>query len=90
MIFWFESAKSDRRSRYAYIAMDSPQAAERIEDEIDRRTDMFDQFPTLGRKGRVPGTRELVINRSPFVLIFRVRKARIEILRILHGAQRWP
>lgn len=61
-----------------------------MEWEINQQVRMLTEFPTLGRKGRIPGTRELVINRSPFILIFRVRKARIEILRMLHGAQRWP
>jgi toxin ParE1/3/4 len=61
-----------------------------MEEEINRQMTMLAEFPTLGREGRVPGTRELVINRSPFVLVFRMRNQQIEIIRLLHGAQMWP
>ena len=48
------------------------------------------QFPERGQPGRVPGTRELVVPRSPFVVPYRVRGRRVEILGILHGARAWP
>jgi toxin ParE1/3/4 len=47
-------------------------------------------FPNRGRSGRKPGTSELVIYGLPFVAVYRLRQDSVEILRILHGAQRWP
>jgi len=44
----------------------------------------------MGRPGRKKGTRELVISRTPFVVVYRAKGPRIEIIRLLHGAQRWP
>ncbi len=44
----------------------------------------------LGRVGRQRSTRELVISRTPFIVIYRIMNGRIEILRLLHGAQQWP
>jgi toxin ParE1/3/4 len=39
----------------------------------------------------VAGTRELVISNTPFIAVYRlVGTERIEVLRLLHGAQRWP
>ena len=73
-----------------YIAQDNPSAAVSLDEEIERQMDMLADHPLMGREGRVKGTRELVIGRSPFIAVYRVRKKRIEILRILHGAQQWP
>ena len=42
------------------------------------------------RPGRVPGTRELVIPRTPFVVPYRLKSDIIQILRVYHGAHRWP
>ena len=47
-------------------------------------------FPNLGRPGRKTGTRELVFSGLPFLAIYRGREEVVEIVRILHGAQRWP
>lgn len=47
-------------------------------------------MPQRGRNGRKPGTRELTVSRLPFVIVYRSRAEGVEILRILHGAQRWP
>jgi toxin ParE1/3/4 len=44
----------------------------------------------MGRLGRVVGTRELIINRTPYIAAYLVTKDAVIILRILHGAQRWP
>jgi plasmid stabilization system protein ParE len=52
--------------------------------------DTLAAFPHSGRFGRKPGTRELVFTGLPFLEIYRVREKEIEIVRILHGAQRWP
>jgi plasmid stabilization system protein ParE len=48
------------------------------------------EFPQSGRPGRRAGTRELVVAKTPFVVAYRVRGDLVEILRVLHGARRWP
>ena len=46
-------------------------------------------FPRVGRVGSVPGTRELVVPDTPYIVIYRLTE-RVEVLRIRHGAQLWP
>ena len=51
--------------------------------------DALDTFPDRGRGGRVEGTRELVFASLSFVAVYEVLD-RVQVLRILHGAQQWP
>ena len=44
----------------------------------------------MGRPGRIPGTRELVIPKTPFIVPYRLQRNVIQILRVYHGARRWP
>ena len=46
--------------------------------------------PKLGSPGRVPGTRELVIPKTPYIVPYRVSGTRIEIARVYHTSHRWP
>jgi toxin ParE1/3/4 len=90
IIRWLRTATRNRFEQLDYIAADNPAAAVRLDEAIERQTDLLAQHPLMGREGRVKGTRELVIGRSPFIAVYRVKKKRIEILRILHGAQQYP
>ena len=89
-VFWLKTAIRTRFQQLDYIAQDNPAAAVRLDEAIERHTDLLAQYPSMGREGRVNGTRELVVPRSPFIVVYRVKRKRIEILRILHGAQQWP
>lgn len=89
-IAWLKTALRTRFEQLNYIAADNVQAAIRLDEEIERQVDLLTEHPLMGREGRVKGTRELVIGRSPFIAVYRIKGKRIEILRILHGAQRWP
>ncbi len=44
----------------------------------------------MGRPGRVLGTRELVVSETPYVIPYRVRQDRLELLAVFHGRQKWP
>ncbi len=48
------------------------------------------QHPEMGRHGRIEGTRELVISRTPYIAAYRITGDTVRILRVLHGAQLWP
>lgn len=87
---WMTRARHERAAAIDYIAAESPAAALEQLDQIERQTDMLSQFPEMGRPGRKQGTRELVISRTPFVVVYRVNKDRIEVMRVLHGSQQWP
>lgn len=75
-----------------YIARDDPQAAVAQGDRIMAALDHLPHHPEMGRAGRVKGTRELVVGGTPFIVVYRVnpKAQRVEVLRMLHGAQRWP
>ncbi len=89
-IVWTALALRDLASARAYIAQDNAPAADRQVARVLAAVDSLRQFPDIGRPGRGAGTRELVVNRTPYIAAYRVRGDAIEILRVLHGRQRWP
>ena len=74
----------------AVIARDRPGAAGNVVAAILGSIDLLAGQPGLGRAGRVPGTRELVVPGTPYLIPYRVRNDRFEIIAIFHGRQRWP
>lgn len=91
MIEWTEQAARQLDQAYDYIAFSNNEdIAARIAMQIVTNVEQLLSFPMSGRPGRVPGTRELVIANTPFVAAYTIEKARIVVLAIYHGAQRWP
>jgi len=90
-IVWSPEAIQDLVSLRAYIAEDTPAGARRIVLRILHDIEyLLPDNPHIGRPGRVPGTRELVIPRTPYIVPYRMQGASIQILRVYHGARRWP
>lgn len=87
---WSRLALADRDEIFDYIEADNPRAAIAMDQLISERTQLLMDFPESGRVGRIEGTRELVIIRTPYVAAYRVLEGAIRILRILHGARVWP
>jgi toxin ParE1/3/4 len=73
-----------------YIARDRPLAAQRMFERVQEAVISLAAHPDLGRQGRVPGTRELIVAGTPFIIPYRVREDDVEILSVLHAARRWP
>lgn len=90
ILIWLPSANVTRDAQLDYIAQDSFLAAIDQDAEIEKQVDMLLDHPNIGRPGRVKTTRELVIGRTSFIVAYRIKGKRIEILRILHGSQQWP
>jgi len=71
------------------IAADNPDAARALVFHIKTVVKQLSADPALGRASVVPGVRELVTTGTPCVIPYRVRRERLEILRVFHGAQNW-
>ena len=90
-IVWSPEAVEDLVSLRAYIAEDSPTTARRTVRLIIENIEQFlPDNPQTGRAGRVPGTRELVNPRTPYIVPYRLQRTTIQILRVYHAARRWP
>jgi toxin ParE1/3/4 len=73
-----------------YVARDNPVAAHRLVNVLVERAAALATHPHLGRAGRVPETRELVVAGTPYIVVYRVRLGDVEVLAVFHGARRWP
>lgn len=87
---WQFRALADLQALRAHIARDQPAAAMRVSGRILAAAELLLVFPELGRMGRVPGTRELAVAHTPYLLIYRHRGETVTIIRVLHAAQDWP
>lgn len=91
IIVWSPQAIADLASPRGYIAEDNKAAAQRVALHVIRNIEqLLSEHPDMGRAGRVPGTRELVIPQTPYIVPYRVRDNRIQVLRVYHGARKWP
>lgn len=87
---WSAHALADRNAIFDYIEADSWQAAIAVDERIREQVETLARFPQSVRSGRIEGTRELVISRSPYIVAYRVTGNIVRVLRVLHGSRRWP
>jgi toxin ParE1/3/4 len=87
---WTREALGSLDSIAEHIAKDRPMAAERIVERIYDSLAHLARFPKMGRPGRVPVTRELVVSGTPFIIPYRIRRDDIEVITVLHAARQWP
>jgi len=89
-IVWQKRAVSDLYRVCEYIRQDNPAAAEKVGVAIEAATRNLARYPEMGRVGEVPETRELVITGTPYFVVYRIQGKAVQILRVLHGKQKWP
>ncbi len=87
---WARPALDDLAHIHDHIADERPAAAVDVVERIERTVEMLARHPSLGRPGRLEGTRELVVTGTPFVIAYRAQDDRIEILSIIHASRKWP
>jgi toxin ParE1/3/4 len=87
---WRPAARGDLLELARYIAQDSVSAGLRMHDAITAAVESLPTHPRRGRPGRMKGTRELVVPRTPYVIVYSASATTIVVLRVLHGARRWP
>jgi len=91
-IKWLRKALKNLDQETEYIAKDDPQAARLVVQRIHHTVYLLRDNPSLGYPGRLPGTRELVIPKTRYIVPYRVnpRLQRIEILRVFHASRKFP
>lgn len=87
---WLRKALRNLDEEATYIAEDDPSAARVVVERVLDAVAMLAQQPGMGRPGRVPGTRELVVLKTRYIVPYRVRGDSIEILRVFHTSRRLP
>jgi toxin ParE1/3/4 len=89
---WTRAARRDQRIIIEWLSDRNPAAAGQVLDRIERSLANLETMPRMGRAGRVAETRELVVPRTPYLVIYRVQdpEGEVIVVRLLHTAQRWP
>lgn len=87
---WTPLAIFHLQSTHAYMTRSSSAAAEKLIGQIFAAAERLATYPSMGRAGRVEGTRELVIPGTSFIVAYRNRRDELQILAVLHTSRKWP
>jgi addiction module RelE/StbE family toxin len=87
---WAESAIADFTHIFDYIAADNENAAIRVLQRIDTSIQRAARMPYSGRIGHKPGTREIPVPGTRYIVVYKIIEETVYIASILHGAQDWP
>jgi len=85
---WLKTALRNLDEEARTIAEDDPAMARLVVERILDAVDLLADNPSIGRTGRVAGTRELVVRKTRYRPPYRVREGRVEILRVFHASRR--
>ena len=89
-IVWSPTAVEDLEHLRATIEQYNPSAAAKVARAILRRIESLAEFPGMGKPGRIPHTRELVIPDTPFTVVYTTVEQTVQIVTVLHTARKWP
>ena len=85
-IKWTHTARRSVEEIAEYITQNNPTRATSFVLELKDAVTKLQAHPGMGRSGRVPGTRELILHQN-YIAIYRVRGDDVEILRLHHVAR---
>lgn len=89
-IKWLSDAESDTDNIVDHLDPVNPAAARRMIGQIEHAVETLLVHPLIGRQGRAPGTRELVVQRTPYIAVYSVEQDTIVIRRVLRSSRQWP
>lgn len=87
---WLRKALRNLDDEATYVALDDATAARLVVRRVLDAVAELEAHPGLGRPGRVPGTRELIVAKTRYIVPYRVRGSTIEVLRVFHTSRRLP
>ena len=85
-VIFSPEALADLAEIRIYIGIESPAAASRVAVQLVAACDRLEYLSERGRPGLVAGTREITTI-WPYVVVYRVKPAGVEIVRVWHGAR---
>lgn len=89
-IRWLRTAKQNLDDAVGYVSRDDPETAYALYAYIRARVADLAKHPERGRPGRVFGTRELVIEKYPYLIPYRICSNEVQIIRVFHTSQHLP
>ena len=89
-VVWSRRAVRHLLALREFFAKDSEQNAALVAERILHSVELLQTQPDMGRPGRVLGTRELVVPNTPYIIPYRVKRERLELIAVFHGRQKWP
>ena len=91
-IVWTDEALGDLEEVLVYYHLEaSPRTAAAVERRIIAEIESPPPFPERIRDSdRVPGARELVVNKLPYLVFVQVREDSIIVLNVVHTARKFP
>ena len=87
---WLKTAKSNLEAAIERIAQEDLGMATKVYIHIKEHVAALGTQPSMGRPGRIFGTRELVIEKYPYLIPYRIRDTEVQILRVFHTSQKSP
>ena len=87
---WLRKALRNVDEEASFIAADDAAAARLVVRRVLAAVALLAEQPGMGRPGRVPGTRELIVPRTRYIVPYRVRGETVEVLRVFHTSRRLP
>ena len=86
---WTRRALREQDEAFEWIVTENPKAAGEVIERVHVATRLLADQPRMGRPGRIAGTRELVIARTPYVVVYRIAAGNLDILAVIHHARNW-
>jgi toxin ParE1/3/4 len=87
---WLRTALRNLDEEASFIAADDATAARLVVRRVLTAVALLAEHPGMGRPGRVPGTRELLVPRTRYIVPYRVHGETVEVLRVFHTSRRPP
>ncbi|MGB3501819.1 MAG: type II toxin-antitoxin system RelE/ParE family toxin [Mesorhizobium sp.] len=89
VVDWSNDAARDFDDAIEFITTESDVAAMLVANRILTAVDLLAEIPT-GRRGRVGGTYEKPVQKTPYIVAYSLTNTSVTILRIIHSARDWP
>lgn len=88
---WTQEAEEDLDNILLYYLENAGElVAESIFGRIHAQVGSLQMFPERCRIGRVPGTKEYVISRLPYIAVVKIEPGTVWVLNVIHTARKFP